>query len=403
MRVNYEAGAIRDAAGRTARPGVVAVEGGRIVAAGSAGEVRRAAGKADRRVALPDRLLVPGLVNAHAHLELTDIGPRPNPGDFIAWVRMVMAERPTDAAARGAAVRRGAAMSRGSGVLRVGDIGAAAEPGVLREAGVDGVSFGELFGVGPPWDGEAIEAARGTAASAGMGWQPHAPYSAGPGVYEAAALSGAAVATHLAETRAELAFVAGARGPFRELLEGLGKWDDSFAGVYTGGLSPVGWLLSEAGPCGEAVHRRRWLCAHCNYVDEADVALLAARGASVAYCPRASEYFGHVGHRYRDMLEAGVNVCLGTDSIVCHGTLGVIDEMRRLHERDGVDPATLLAMGTVNGARALGLAGEAGAFEPGAGPGIAALRFDPDEREDAWAQVLRRGSPIDAQILEQAL
>lgn len=403
MRVNYEAGAIRDASGRSARPGAVAVESGRVIAAGPADEVRRAAGEPDRRVDLRDRLLIPGLVNAHTHLELTELGPRPHPGDFIAWVRMVMAERPTDPGRRRAAVQRGVELSRAAGVLRVGDIGAGAEPGVMAGAGVGGVSFGELFGIGPPWDAEAIEAVRRTPAAAGLGWQPHAPYSAGPSVYEAAAASGAPVATHLAETEAELAFVAGAGGPFRELLASLGKWDEAFAAMYRGGLSPVRWLLGEAGPCGATVHRRRWLCAHCNYVDDEDIALLARRGASVAYCPRASEYFGHWGHRYRAMLEAGVNVCLGTDSIVCHGTLGVIDEMRRLHARDAADPATLLAMGTSNGARALGYDGDAATFEagPAAGAGVVALRFDPDEAEDAWMQVLRQRSAVEAEILEE--
>jgi cytosine/adenosine deaminase-related metal-dependent hydrolase len=103
------------------------------------------------------------------------------------------------------------------------------------------------------------------------------------------------------------------------------------------------------------------------------------------------------------MLEAGVNVCLGTDSIVCHGTLGVIDEMRRLHARDAADPATLLAMGTSNGARALGYDGDAATFEagPAAGAGVVALRFDPDEAEDAWTQVLRQRSAVEAEILEE--
>ena len=419
MLVTYEAGAVMDAGAggeaRVHRPGAVAMRGGRVVAAGAPGEVRRLAGRADRVVSMPDSLLVPGLVNAHAHLDLTRMGRRPFDGDFPAWARMVRAGRPSDAAGRAAAIGEGLALSRAAGVLRIGDIVAedADEAEVDADdehgegvggsgdgsggVGVGGVRFAELFGLGPPFDAAAV--ARIEACGAGIGtgvgavwrrgWQPHAPYSAGPGVYAAASASGAPVSTHLAETRAELEFVATGRGPFRAMLESLGKWEEGFGRHYEGGLSPVAWLLGASGPCGEAARGRRWLCAHCNYVDDGDIALLAARGASVAYCPRSSGYFGHAGHRYREMLAAGVNVCLGTDSIVCHGSLGVVEEMRLLHRRDGVGGEALLAMATRRGARGLGLEPADAAFEPGRSPGLVALPFDRTRDEDALEQVLR--------------
>src|SRR5690606_17270088 len=115
-----------------------------------------------------------------------------------------------------------------------------------------------------------------------------------------------------------------------------------------------------------------WLLAHCNEVQDTHITLLAECGASVAYCPIASEYFGHPHrgvHRYRDMLDADVNVCLGTDSIVCQPAgepqpLGIFAQMRRLHRRDGTDPATLLAMATINGIKALDLLEKNATFHP---------------------------------------
>lgn len=391
----YEAGAVCDADRCAARPGSLAVRDRRIVAAGDPAEVRRLAGEPDDRVELADWLLVPGLVNAHAHLELTDLGPRPYSGDFIEWVGLIMAERPVDDGARRAAIARGAAESRAAGVVRVGDIAASPEPQAMRKHDLGGVSFGELFGLGPPFDEPALSAIARTPAEPMLGWQPHAPYSAGPAVYAAAAAADAPRSTHLAETSAELRFVADATGPFRALLERIGKWDDRFAEHYGRGLSPVQWLR----PHLEAAD---WLCAHCNYVDDADIETLAAAGASVAYCPRASEYFGHCGHRYRAMLDAGVNVCLGTDSIVCHGSMSILDEMRRLHQRDGTDGQTLLAMATVNGAAALGATRRAATFAVGQTPGVVGLRFDPDASEDALAQVLRRDRPPEIRLLEEA-
>ncbi|MEL7473993.1 MAG: amidohydrolase family protein, partial [Planctomycetota bacterium] len=114
------------------------------------------------------------------------------------------------------------------------------------------------------------------------------------------------------------------------------------------------------------------LAAHVADVRDADIHTLAAAGVSVAYCPRAAEFFDvprDLGpHRYRDLLDAGVNVCLGTDSLAglptsaadpTRGAFGPLADARRLHQRDGVDPRTLLAMATTRGAQALGLNPEA--------------------------------------------
>ena len=102
---------------------------------------------------------------------------------------------------------------------------------------------------------------------------------------------------------------------------------------------------------------RQMGAAHVNYADPAHLAVLQGARVSVAYCPRASVYFGHVEHPYRVMLEAGVNVALGTDGLPCLDTpdrISVLDEMRLLARRGGVTSRALLAMGTVNGAVALG-------------------------------------------------
>ena len=99
------------------------------------------------------------------------------------------------------------------------------------------------------------------------------------------------------------------------------------------------------------------VAAHLNYITEHHVALLAESQITVAYCPRSSAYFGHKHHRIQEMLAAGVSVALGTDSLICLDTpdrISVLDEMRLLFRRGGIDSSTLIAMATINGARALG-------------------------------------------------
>ena len=147
--------------------------------------------------------------------------------------------------------------------------------------------------------------------------------------------------------------VADARGPFREMLEDFGCFDEAFAACLGGDRHPleaVGRGLSIGSP----------LLVHMN--DCPDRVLERLGGFSLAYCPRSSDYFAAPEvfgpHRYREMLTRGVNVCLGTDSIINLRTpdrLSPLDDARLLYERDGTEARTLLAMVTVNGATALGL------------------------------------------------
>lgn len=406
-----KAGAVQDAAGCRSRPGVLAVGAdGRVVFAGAADDLPPAVRQAGWPVLeCPEHLLVPGMVNAHAHLDLSAIGPQPYRGAFVDWLTGVVAGR-----AGGdwqAGYRLGLELLRSGGVAAVGDIvpfghlESAAR--LCAEAGLHGTVFGELLGVGAPFDAGPLGAlaAWKPPAEEGpvrRGLQPHAPYSCSPALYLAAATHPAQppISTHLAETPEEAEFIARGGGPFKELLERLGRWRPEFAARYAAGASPVGWLKDTLARPSAAP----WLAVHVNYADDADLALLARFGAAVAYCPVASEYFGHRGHRWRDMLEYGIPVCLGTDSILCQPKeeaqpLGILPQMRLLFRRDGADPATLLEMATVNGAAALGMADPRFAtFRAGAVARPLALRFNPGASMDPLRQALRRDEP--AQFLD---
>jgi len=397
----YRAAAVRDAAGVNARPGVVAARAGRIVAAGDPTEVRRIAGNPDRTIDLPDALLLPRLVNAHAHLDLTDLRPRPYHGDFIGFVEMVMRDRPRDEAAITRAVHHGLRLAREAGTGLLGDIaGSAAAVRARIHAAPDdwitGTSWLECFGLGDSAEATAAQAVLlatqlgGEAQTPGMqrvaiDLQPHAPYSAGTRLYDAADNRFIGFpSTHLAETPAELQFIRDATGPFAQLLRRLGKWDDS---IKPTGLTPVAFLRNQ-------LHSGNWTIAHCNYVTDDDIAILKSASVTVAYCPIASEYFQHRNHRYRDMLAAGVNVCLGTDSIVCQPAaaqepqpMGILPQMRRLYHRDRTDPATLLRMATINGISPA-LHKRHATLAPGQCGEFLAVQFDPSDSVDPLTQVL---------------
>ena len=376
----------------------------------------------DRRVELPDRLLIPGLVNAHAHLDLSHIGSAPHePGDgFVSWVDRIRAGRRDTDDGIADAVRLGIELSIAGGTAAVGDIAGApggrlcdAPARVLGGSPLAGVSFLEFFGIGRSaataaerlerfarQELDALRAAlSGTPVRVGL--QPHAPNTVDLGVYRwAAALAerhGLPLATHLAETPEEREFVSRGSGPQRAMLERFGLWDGSVLQRVGRGLGPVEHLAG-------VLAGGRVLCAHVNDATDAGIRVLAGTGTPVVYCPRASAYFGadrHFGpHRYRDMLAAGVPVCLGTDSIVNLDTpdrISVLDEMRLLHRRDGCDARTLLAMGTVHGAAALGLDPGAVTLEPGPLAGLVSVPCVGGQ--DPWAAAMASDDAPEAPIL----
>ena len=397
-RILVHAAGIADAATTEITGGSMLVElagegGVRVLAAGQTKEVTpHEACRSARVIHLPSAVLIPGLVNAHAHLDLTHVGPvPPDPaGGFAAFAKVVMGRRAQDAAGIAASVRRGVELSLAGGTVAVGDIAGSPRNGptlvpyeTLADSPLRGVSYLEFFGVGrsdPESLGRglsaperALEGPRPSAGGVRLGLQPHAPYTVSLRLYEWAAGQGLPLSTHLAETPEEREFVAGGTGPLRAMLERIGVWDDAILSEIGHGQHPVHHLR-------QFLHARP-LLAHVNDCPDDALAVLAASGASVAYCPQSSEYFGAEKafgpHRYRDMLAAGVNVCLGTDSIInlpasaadpASGGISVLHEMRRLHARDGTDPRTLLRMATLNGAAALGLASSLFTFAAGDTP-----------------------------------
>lgn len=382
-----------DGASVASTPGEILVDGCRIVAAGppeSIGTVLDC-----EILDLPDDVIIPALVNGHCHLDLSHIGPVPCDGHFTQWVDMVRARRAISSVEIRDSVRLGVQLSWAGGTAIIGDIAGvrSAEPlAALRESGLAGVSFVEVFGLGRR-QADAVEFMRQVVLDypawengVALGLQPHAPYSCGVEVYKEAARLKRPLATHLAETLEELTFVESARGPLADMIKRLGVWDSTITGVARHPVDHLACVFEET-PV---------LAAHLNYIQDDHLEMLASWPLTVVYCPRASAYFGHPkagwpAHRYRDMLQAGVKVALGTDSLLCLDTpdrLSVLDEMRFLYRRDGTDPRTLLQMGTVNGAVGLGFDPDLVTLKPGITAGLLAVRIDRNDPPDPLTQIM---------------
>ena len=192
---------------------------------------------------------------------------------------------------------------------------------------------------------------------------------------------------HIAESREELELLRDGSGPFQELLEERGMWDDS---AIPRGSRPLDYLrmLADA---------PRALVIHGNYLDEEELAFLAANSQrmSLVYCPRTHSYFFHKRWPLPQALDSGVRVALGTDSRASNPDLDFLEEMRhvaRLYPQ--LDPRDILRMGTLAGALALGRENEFGRIAPGTIANLVAIPLS--ENPGATASNLLAGVLADS-------
>ena len=335
---------------------------------------------------LPDQIIIPALINAHTHLDLTHIGPYPHDPDkgFVPWLDMIRANRLMDDTDIASSVNLGITKSLAGGTIAVGDI-AGAPNAVLKDIPIRtlakspmlGTSYLEFFGIGTTattitttlqtYLDTHLNTIQQELHNTGVtfGLSPHATNTISIAVYQWAAKVAnqynIPLSTHLAETLEEREFISKGTGTQRGFLERFGVWDDSILSEIGKDEHPITHLLP-------VLKQLPILCAHVNDAPATEPSFpntinqLAQTQTSVAYCPRAHTYFGHYNtlgpHPFEKMLEAGINVCLGTDSIVNLDTpdrITTLDDIRLLSTRDGTNMHTLLKMTTTNPARALNL------------------------------------------------
>lgn len=332
-----------DHRGVIASPGAILLEGDCILQVGTPQELGSIG---DANLTQIDKIVTPSFVNTHTHMDLCGAGVSSPRESFVHWVEDVVLPIRQEIDGVGYHVQKGIELVIAGGSRIIGDIAGSQQAGELVEAStVCSVSFVELLGLGKRQK-NAIEQLN--ALPTHLGISPHAPYSCGKLVYEACFKSGRKVSTHLCESKEEIESVRDFTGPLVEHAKRVGAWDDT---VESWNEHPIEAVLNVAGDT-------PFIAAHLNYVDDRHLPMLAASSITVAYCPRASRYFGHSSHRWKEMLDAGINVALGTDSLLCLDTpdrISVIDEMRFLYSSEQANPMQLLTMGTINGANGLGI------------------------------------------------
>ncbi|GAB4251052.1 amidohydrolase family protein [Deferrisoma sp.] len=360
--------------------GAVFVEGGTIRQIGKHEDVAQEAGAAER-VDLPGFVLLPPLVNAHAHLELTGLRPPVAPG-FAEWVLGVIAEKRAAPPARWArAAAAGAEACLGAGQGWVADVVTRSETAQGYPVGGPRIlAFPELIAahdehLPAAWAGlERLETACGGRA---WGVSPHAPYTVCAEGFRRVA-GRARLMVHLAETAAEVEFCREGTGPIRDTLyETLG-----LAPPPAPGLHPVDWL-DRLG-----ILRPGAIVVHAVHVERRHVEVLARSGTGVVLCPRSNRRLSGRAAPGRAFLDAGVPVALGTDSVLSSGDLDLRADAAAAVDDYGWSPEEAVRVATRGGAEVLGLGAGVGRFSPGARADMMAV---PLEGRDPWETVLGGG------------
>ena len=341
-------------------------ETGRIAAVGTDDAVPSPPGVPCER--FEDAVLLPGLVNAHTHLELTGLAGAVQEVSFPDWIRRLRQVKPARGPAEVlAAAKQGVRDCWAMGVTAVADTGdSGAVIQALAELGGRGICYHEVFGPHPAQLDESLaglrsrvgELRRFTSERVRLGVSPHAPYSVSRPLYRAAAAwareQRLPLALHLAESCEESALVAEGNGPFAEM------WRGRDIPVHAGeGRTPVAWV-DELGVLGADT-----LCIHMVQATDDDLAIVAARGAAIAHCPLSNRAHAHGTAPLGAMLRRGIRTGLGTDSVVSVGCLDLMGEARAALAIGGLDADTALRLATLEGAHAIGWGEAIGALEPG--------------------------------------
>ena len=358
--------------------GAIAVSGNRIVDIGRFDDIRtRNAGNA---VDLGEQVLLPGLINAHCHLDYTCLrGKIPPKKSFAEWICAINAEKATRAPKDYiASINEGFAEAKRFGTTTIGNLTVFPELIPQIQPPVRTCWFAELIDIrAPERANELVDAAiesLGRArpelvlseAEGGAQWglAPHALFTASKDLFrrcgEIAQREHILLTTHLAESREEMDMFRAASGTLYEFIKSIGRPMDDCGNTtpLEGFLNLIGWGGSPNRPSAIEVNRHYlpWIVAHLNELTESDFELLERSNSKfhVVHCPRSHNYFGHCPFAHERLRSLGFNVCLGTDSLASNESLSLFAEMRAFQkEFPSVSPEEIFQMVTVNPACAL--------------------------------------------------
>jgi cytosine/adenosine deaminase-related metal-dependent hydrolase len=342
--------------------GAVAISGNRIVDVGDFSEIsERHAGK--KIVDLGEKALLPGLVNAHCHLDYTCLRGKILPRkSFADWIRAINAEKAKLSRENYlASINEGFAEAKRFGTTTIANLTAFPELISQIQAPIRTWWFAELIDVRSPERANEIVdlAIEFLKPVPNWGLAPHALFTGSRDLYrrcqEVARREKILLTTHLAESREEMEMFRHGSSPLYEFMKSISRPIDD-CGQETPLEKFVGLLADASLPT-------QWIVAHLNELAESDFKLLKELTSKfhIVHSPRSHEYFGHSCFPFARLHALGFNICLGTDSLASNESLSSFDEMRAFQRSEpGISPDKVLEMATVNAGLALGQSSHGG-------------------------------------------
>ncbi|MFH1549914.1 MAG: amidohydrolase family protein [Planctomycetota bacterium] len=366
--------------------GAVRISGRKITFAGKASAIQPSG--AETVLDFGDAVIAPGFINAHTHLAFRNKIPYEE--NFADWLqRAGRARKALSAEEHSKALETGLAEAIAAGTTAI------ASTELPPDCPIRGYEFVETICFDRDNAGKVIDELKSSLAAIDArgvrgGIAPHAPFTVTKEILEAcAALAGKEermLSIHAAESAMETAFLQGHRNELYEMLCSAGANLDEWEPPNT---TPIRYLA------GLGVTGKRTLLVHCNYVTTEEADIISRSGSSVVYCPRSSEFLGHVDHPFMHLVEKGVNVALGTDSLASSDSLSMLDEVRFLARKfPGKPPGTFWQLATANGAAALGLKNRTGRLKEGMDADIAVIAVSGCSGRDVFDLVVADESRV---------
>ncbi len=381
--------------------GAVAVSGDKIVDVGEFPEVS-AQYSGQEIIDLGERILLPGLINAHCHLDYTCLrGKIPRQKSFTDWIRAINTEKskllPQDYVT---SINEGFAEAKRFGTTTIANL--TAVPELIRRlphAPIRTWWFAELIDVRSPdrtneLVDSALESLKGTQ---NYGLAPHALFTASKNLYQRCEQTGEdlLLTTHLAESREEMEMFRNASGPLYQFTKSIGRDMDD-----CGHETPLEGFLrisDSSDPKAFGAHNENdWLLAHLNELTESDFQLLEKSKTKfhIVHSPRSHEYFSHSRFSFTRLRALGFNVCLGTDSLASNENLSLFAEMRAFQRSEpAISPKEIFQMVTVNPAAALRQQKRLGRIRPGFRPDLIAIPST--EGRDLFGEIVAFDGKVD--------
>jgi aminodeoxyfutalosine deaminase len=383
--------------------GGVAISGNQIIDVGKFPAVS-AQHPGKKTVDLGEKALLPGLINAHCHLDYTCLrGKIPPRKSFADWIRAINAEKAKLSREDYlASINEGFAEAKRFGITTIANLTAFPELISQIQAPVRTWWFAELIDVrSPERANEIVDLAIESLKSApNWGLAPHALFTASRDLYrrceEVARREKILLTTHLAESREEMEMFHHGSGPLYEFMKSIGRPMDD-----CGQETPLKEFVERLG---DASLPSEWIVAHLNELAESDFKLLKelTNKFHIVHSPRSHDYFGHSRFPFEKLRALGFNICLGTDSLASNESLSLFAEMRAFRcSEPGISPDKVLEMVTVNAALALSESrhgGKLGRIRPGFEADLIAVPCS--GTDNLFEQILAFEGPVDWMLLD---